>query len=223
MDGEGGGDAADDNASGAAIVMELARILNMPDVETERSVRFVLWNSQETGYQGARAYIDQRRDMQGKEDYPGSGNYPEATWLGLIDLDSVLWDHGMPRADGSPSPEQRPGADIHIEFQSASKFADRATKLATILLDANRKYANGYPAVVYRSTAIGESTPFVDLIPSITIRENERGLPTGSNPHSHQPTDVLSTYSDNDFRLGLNAAQTTLAAIGQLVGARLKK
>src|SRR5882762_7187595 len=34
----------------------------------------------------------------------------------------------------------------------------------------------------------------------------------GWNPHWHQTTDRKDTYSDNDFRLGLNAAQTTLAA-----------
>jgi hypothetical protein len=45
----------------------------------------------------------------------------------------------------------------------------------------------------------------------------------GWNPTWHQPIDVFSTFSDNDFRLGLNAAQTTLAGVGQLVGARLAR
>jgi hypothetical protein len=34
---------------------------------------------------------------------------------------------------------------------------------------------------------------------------------------------VFTTYSDKDFRLGLNAAQTTLAALAQLTGATIKK
>jgi hypothetical protein len=42
----------------------------------------------------------------------------------------VLWDHGMPRADGTVSPEQRPEADVNIEFQSNAKFADQAMKLS---------------------------------------------------------------------------------------------
>jgi hypothetical protein len=33
---------------------------------------------------------------------------------------------------------------------------------------------------------------------------------------------VYATFSDKDFRLGLNAAQTTLAAVAQLTGATLK-
>jgi hypothetical protein len=36
-------------------------------------------------------------------------------------------------------------------------------------------------------------------------------------------TDVYATYNDKDFRLGLNAAQTTLAAIALLTGANLAK
>ena len=49
MDGHGFGEAADDDASGAALVMELARILSAPDVETAVSIRFALWNNEETG------------------------------------------------------------------------------------------------------------------------------------------------------------------------------
>ena len=45
----------------------------------------------------------------------------------------------------------------------------------------------------------------------------------GWNPNWHQPTDVWTTYTDDDFRLGLNAAQTTLAAIAQLVGATVER
>ena len=36
------------------------------------------------------------------------------------------------------------------------------------------------------------------------------------------PTDLYATYDDADFRLGLNAAQTTLAALAGLVGATVK-
>jgi hypothetical protein len=57
-----------------------------------------------------------------------------------------------------------------------------------------------------------------------SLRENERGMQIGAgwNPHWHQPTDLYSTYSDKDFLLGLNAAQTTLAALAQLTGAKGK-
>src|SRR5690606_39216045 len=58
MDGRGGGEAANDDASGTALVMEIARVLASPDVVTERSVRFALWNNEETGLNGSRAYVE---------------------------------------------------------------------------------------------------------------------------------------------------------------------
>jgi len=224
MDGHGWGEAANDDGSGTALVMELARIFSMPDVETDRSIRFALWNNEETGLNGARAYVEQRVELQGKENPPGSGRYPEPAWLGMIQHDMMLWDHGMPRPDGSLNPEQRPEADVNIEFQSTAKLADRAMKLAFFFRDANEKYATDYPAAVGNHMTNTDSTPFMDLVPSISLRENERGMQTGAgwNPTWHQPTDVFSTFSDKDFRLGLNAAQTTLGAVGQLAGARLK-
>ena len=113
-----------------ALVMEIARVLSAPDVITDRSIRLALWNNEETGLNGARAYVDQRKDLQGKEDPPGSGKYPEPKWLGMIQHDMMLFDHGMPRKDGTVSDRQRPEADVNIEFQSTSKFAAQAATLA---------------------------------------------------------------------------------------------
>jgi hypothetical protein len=69
-----------------------------------------------------------------------------------------------------------------------------------------------------------DSGPFQDLVPSISLRENERGTQIGAgwDPHWHQPSDVFATFTDKDFKLGLNAAQTTLGAVATLAGAKLK-
>jgi acetylornithine deacetylase/succinyl-diaminopimelate desuccinylase-like protein len=75
MDGHGWGEAANDDGSGTALVMELARIFSMPDVQTERTIRFALWNNEETGLSGAAAYVEQRRSLQGKESPAGSGKF----------------------------------------------------------------------------------------------------------------------------------------------------
>ena len=224
MDGIGLGEAANDDGSGTALVMELARVLNATDVQTERTIRFVLWNNEETGLNGAQAYIEQRAGLQGRQDPPGSGRYPEPRWLGIIQHDMLLFDHGMPRADGSLSPQQRPEADVNIEFQSASRFAEDAMKLAFALRDANEKYASDYPAAVGSHMTNTDSNPFMDFVPAISVRENERGMHIGAgwDPHWHQPTDRFVTFIDNDFRLGLNAAQTTLGAVSELSGATLK-
>jgi hypothetical protein len=225
MDGHGWGEAANDDGSGTALVMELARVFSSPDVQTERTIRFALWNNEETGLNGARAYVEQRQALQGKEDPPGSRRYPEPKWLGMIQHDMMLFDHGMPRPDGTISPEQRPEADVNVEFQSNSKMAAGSQALAWALHAANAKYATDYPATVGPHMTNTDSTPFMDIVPAISVRENERGVHIGSgwDPQWHQPTDLYTTYSDKDFRLGLNAAQTTLGAVATLTGATIKK
>ncbi len=216
MDGHGWGEAANDDGSGTALVMQLARIFSGPDVRTDRSIRFILWNNEETGLNGSRAYVEQRQALQGSAEEP--------RWLGMIQHDMMLFDHGMPRSDGTLSPQQRPEADVNIEFQGSAKFAAQAQQLAWAFEAANEKYATDYPASVGSHMTNTDSAPFQDVVAAISLRENERGTQIGAgwDPNWHQPTDLYSTYSDQDFRLGLNAAQTTLAAVAGLVGAMLK-
>jgi hypothetical protein len=216
MDGIGWGEAANDDASGSAIVMELARVFNSPDVTTDVSIRFALWNGEEGGLRGARAYVAQRQALQGK---PG-----EPRWLGMIQHDMMMFDHGMPRADGTLSPEQRPEADFNIEFQSNSKMADASQELAFMVKAAADRYSKNYPGTVGPHMTNTDSGPFQDIVAAISMRENERGMHTGVgwNPHWHQPTDLYATYSDKDFTLGLNSAQATLAAIARLAGAKVR-
>jgi hypothetical protein len=222
MDGHGWGEAANDDGSGTALVMELARIFSMPDVVTERTIRFALWNNEETGLNGARAYVEQRQALQGREDPPGSGKYPEPKWLGMIQHDMMLFDHGMPRADGTLPPEQRPEADVNVEFAGTSKMANESAALAWLLRSANDRYATDYPVTVGNRMSNTDSVPFQDIVAAVSLREAERLSQVGAgwDPTWHQIIDMYSTFSDKDFRLGLNAAQTTLAAVAQLTGAK---
>ncbi len=225
MDGIGFGEAANDDGSGTALVMELARIFSMPDVQTERSIRFILWNNEESGLNGARAYVAQRQALQGVENPPGSGKFPEPKWLGMIQHDMMMFDHGMPLADGTLPKEQRAEADVNIEFQVATKMAGPSQALAWSIEVANEKYATDYPASVSSHMTNTDSDPFKDICPAVSLRENERGTQIGNgwDPNWHQPTDMYKTYSDKDFRLGLNAAQSTFGAVAMLTGATLKK
>ena len=184
--------------------------------------------------------MEQRKSLQGIESPKGSGKYPEPKWLGMIQHDMMMYDHGMPvpmvDANGkpvldakgqpryAPPKEQRAEADVNIEYQATSKYADAAAKLAWALRSANDKYATNYPAAVGFHMTNTDSTPFMDEVPAISVRENERcqQIGAGWNPNWHQPTDLYSAYSDKDFLLGLNAAQTTLAGVAQLVGAKVK-
>src|SRR5262245_55765540 len=131
MDGRGDGEAADDDGSGCAVVLELARVLGAADVRTNRSVRFIFWNNEEFGMDGSGTYATERASLQGT---PG-----EPKWLGVIQHDMMMYDHGMP-----PGPNQSPNADINIEYQKDSRMAAASAKLAEALRQSNLLYAGEY-------------------------------------------------------------------------------
>ncbi len=93
----------------------------------------------------------------------------------MIQHDMMMLDHGMPRADGTLSPEQRPEADFNIEWQSNSKMAEASMKLALVVKLAADKYSTDYPATLGPHMTNTDSGPFQDIIPAISLRENERG------------------------------------------------
>ena len=83
MDGHGWGEAANDNGSGTALVMEVARVFSSPDVQTDRSIRFALWNNEETGYDGAHVACRAASRASG----PG-----ESRRLGAVSGAKMAWD-----------------------------------------------------------------------------------------------------------------------------------
>lgn len=218
MDGIGNGEAANDDASGTALVLEIARVLASSDIVSDRSIRFALWNNEESGLNGSRAYVEQRAPLQGIEDPPGSGRYPEPRWVGMLQHDMMMWDHGNP-----PMFAQALDADVDVEFQLNSDMAAESAALALELINSNRKFAEYYPAVMSNAMRSTDSTPFMDHTAAVSLRENRRVYETGNgaNPHWHQPTDLFSTFEEEDFRLGFAAAQTTLGAVARLAGVRI--
>jgi len=211
MDGRGGGEAADDDGSGCAVVLELARVLAAADVQTDRSVRFIFWNNEEFGMDGSGTYASERASLQGTASEP--------KWLGLIQHDMMMYDHGMP-----PGQKQAANADINIEYQMDSRMAAESARLAGALQTANRSFAS-YPSTIGTNMAGTDSIRFQDLVASVSVRENERvtGIIRGSNPNHHEPTDKYENYSEEDFRFGFDSAQTTLGALGQLAGVTLAR
>ena len=156
MDGRGGGEAADDDASGCAVVLELARVLAMPDVHTNRSLRFIFWNNEEFGMDGSGTYAAERAPLQGTAGEP--------KWLGVIQHDMMMFDHGMP-----PGPKQSTSADINIEYQRDSRMAAESAKLAAAFQAANLSHARDYPATIGTNMAGTDSIRFQDLVASLRL------------------------------------------------------
>jgi hypothetical protein len=57
LDAHAGATGAEDNATGAAHVLEAARILRAINAKPRRTIRFALWGGEETGHMGSKAYV----------------------------------------------------------------------------------------------------------------------------------------------------------------------
>lgn len=147
---------------------------------------------------------------------PGSGLFPEPHWLGIIQHDMILFDHGLP-----PGPVQIAAADLDIEYDDNSLFAQASLELAQRLAVGNQQFSTDYPAQIGGDMCCTDSAVFDNYTAAVSVRENQRiaEIGNGSNPHWHQPTDLFTTYSDLDFRLGFNALQMTLGTVWDLSNA----
>ena len=227
MDGHGWGEAANDDGSGTALVMELARIFSMPGrADRAHDPLRAVEQRRDRPERRARLRRAARRRCRARKTRRDRARYPEPKWLGMIQHDMMMFDHGMPRADGTMQPRaaarSRRQHRVPVDGEAGRRGAEAGLVRSS---GANEKYATDYPAAVGPHMTNTDSTPFMDLVPAISLRENERGMQIGSgwDPQWHQPTDVFATFTDKDFRLGLNAAQTTLGAVAQLTGAAMKK
>ena len=218
LDGRGGGGAADDDGSGCSLVLEVARVLARQEFSSDTSVRMIFWNNEETGLNGSSAYASDRASLQGIENPSGSGQYPEPTWLGVIQHDMIMFDHGLP-----PQSSQSPNADIDVEYRASSVFANESLSLANALLGGNTTHSTTYPAQIGTNMSNTDSVPFQNLTAAVSVRENRRlaEIGNGSNPHWHQPTDVPTTYSIADYQLGFNTLQMTLGTVAELAGVKV--
>ncbi len=190
---------ADDDGSGTSSVLEMARVFGR--ARTDVSVRFILWNNEETGLNGSEAYVENHRDLQGT---PG-----EPRWLGMIQQDMILLDR-----------LEEPDADV--EFQANANAGGASNILAEFVVGAMSRYGN-MPAQVGDDMNFTDSVPFQQDTVAVSVRENRRveEIGTGSNPNWHQPSDLFATYTEQDYQFGFNVVKMVCGSLGELTGAAL--
>ncbi len=87
---------ANDNASGTAVVMEIARLMRLNKVKPKRTIIFALWAAEEQGLLGSEYYVDHPLYPLDKTvvninlDMVGQGK--EKIGLGGIEVSSETWD-----------------------------------------------------------------------------------------------------------------------------------
>lgn len=205
-DGVSRAESANDDASGCALLLEGARVLINPEFKTHYSLRFAFWNEEETGLKGARAYVDEKRKLQGTS---------EPVWLGMVQHDMILYDHGMP-----PKPQQIPDADMDVEYQKDSQCAQQSLALAKELFAGAEAYAKEYAADIGDNMKNTDSEPFKNYIAAVSVRDLERikEIGNGADPTWHTSKDRYDYFSEKDFRLGFNTVQMTIGTMMRLTG-----
>jgi len=76
LDSWHGGTGATDNAAGAAIIMEAARILKALDLKPRRTIRVALWSGEEQGLYGSRAYVKEHLASRPESTDPKEADLP---------------------------------------------------------------------------------------------------------------------------------------------------
>ncbi|GAE35969.1 M28 family peptidase [Halalkalibacter akibai] len=122
-----GAPGANDNASGTAMVLELARVLK--DLPTDTEIRFATFGAEELGLIGSRHYVNTlpqeelnrivanfNLDMVGSRD---AGDLVMRTVNGQPNLVTELTQASSLRLNGSPTPYAQGGSSDHVPFGEA--------------------------------------------------------------------------------------------------------
>ncbi len=126
-DSVAGAPGANDDASGTAMTLELARVFK--DIPTDTEIRFITFGAEENGLLGSAHYVanlpedDLNRiianfnlDMVGSRD---AGNLTMATLDGKLNLVTELAQASSTRLNGEPTPFYAGGRSDHVPFAEA--------------------------------------------------------------------------------------------------------
>lgn len=215
-----GSPGADDDGSGTAALLELARVLK--GREFGRSVRLVWFNGEEVGLIGSRKYAAAaRRAMQEKR----------AEIVAMISVEMLGFYSDEPNSQQSPIPKiegvfDPPTVADFIALASTQKHAP----LQHVIVDAMKE---GAPDLKIVAPDFIPDLPFTppDLLRSDHFPFLAIGVPAFligdtanfRSPHYHQPTDTVETIDAKRYTLCVRALANVVVTLGNaeaLPGAR---
>jgi Zn-dependent M28 family amino/carboxypeptidase len=210
FDTEVGTPGADDNASGVAAVLEVARLLAGERIDA--SVHFVLFALEEAGYQGSAAYAAA---------LSGAG----ADVIGMMSLDMIGYTCSTPGCQLLPP-------DIPGCFALSGDVSDVGTQVGVGANAASQALLDNFvssagsalPSLEVMTFVVegaGECFPdsrrsdhrsFWDAgVPAIVVTDGGEAR----NPNYHQPTDTLATL---DLAFATDATRAVLANVATYAG-----
>jgi hypothetical protein len=180
---------ADDNASGVAALLEIARLCTK--LKKGPDMVFVAFGAEERGLLGAKAYVD-------------APSIALSRITLMINLDMV----GRPMLDGSPMRFFISRANETIGYVIGNREKGNTNEILQRAAAREERPIIGIPEIVLTRLGFGsDSVPFSPHVPTIF-------LSTGDHADYHQPTDTAEKL---DFDQLTRAVQLTLAIIDEAV------
>lgn len=177
---------ADDDGTGAAFVLECARVLSQYDFEN--TIRFALFSGNEQGLVGSEAYV-------------GGLPHPGETYLGVFNADMIGW------SGSDPYP---PDLVIYANDHPVSR------NLADKIAEGVNLYVGNFiqPVILTDPTMVySDHAPFWDAgIPAVLAMEDE-AWGDDLNPYYHSTNDLLANL---DISYAVHAMKAILAAAADL-------
>ncbi len=178
---------ADDNASGIAALLEIARI--SANQKTGPAMVFVAFGAEEQGLLGAKAYVD-------------APSIPLSRVALMINLDMV----GRPLLDGSALRLLIPRANETIGYVVGHFDESKTTDILQRAAEREDRPIIGIPEVVLRRLGFAsDSVPFSPHVPTIF-------LSTGDHADYHAPTDTAEKV---DYEQLTRTVRLTLAIVDE--------
>jgi hypothetical protein len=202
FDAVAGSPGADDNGSGTAALLELARVLR--GREMERTVRLVFFNLEEIGIRGAKEYA---RSLMEKWDE----EHPEHEKLmGMMSLEMLGYFSDEPGSQRSPIPKiegvfDPPTTGDFIGMATVQAFSEFARALEKGMQRAAPELkilVVDFPPVAPPDFLRSDHAPFLLLgQPAVMITDTSEYR----NPHYHRASDTVETLDAERFTLVVKA------------------
>jgi hypothetical protein len=203
---------ADDNATGAAALLELAHVLK--DVPMRRTVRLVFFNLEEIGLRGAADHVRARRDAW------QSG---EETMIGMVSLEMLGYFSDEPGSQRSPVPPiegvfEPPTVGDFIAIATVRRHQEFSQRFGREMQNAQPELkvliADFFP-IAPPDLLRSDHAPFMMAgLPAVILTDTSEFR----NPHYHKPSDTIETLDLHRYTMVVRAVAGAVHAIAGPAG-----